>query len=298
VNQRLAAVAERRDVTIPRVQPGAVPRAPTLRRQGDTRHGDHEPHAPDLREGARIRRRHRADQVVDLGGRARPVDPSVLGLAGAEVAAPGRVVRQALGVSRPDRRQRPPEDDFRGDRDLVEHLSGRVVREDGHRHLVDDGAGIRPGDHPVQRRAGLGLAVQHGPVRRRAAAVLRQQRAMHVERPSFASASIAWAASPGSRRRRSHRARRRPPRASSSGFAEVVCEHGGQAQVGRGVGDPLEPQGLAGAVAMRHDEAHLDAARPQDAQAAIADVGVREHDGPHATSSCAGSALSRTALIR
>ncbi len=37
-------------------------------------------------------------------------------------------------------------------------------------------------DHVVQRRAGFALAVQHRPVHRRAAAILRQQRAVHVER--------------------------------------------------------------------------------------------------------------------
>jgi hypothetical protein len=69
---------------------------------------------------------------------------------------------------------------FGGDSGFVEDLRGGVVGEDGHGRLGDDRAGVRFGGHLVQRRAGFRFAVQHSPVGRHAAAILGQQRAVHV----------------------------------------------------------------------------------------------------------------------
>ncbi len=65
---------------------------------------------------------------------------------------------------------------------LVENLDRGFIRADRHGLLVDDAPGVGLLDHLVQGRAGLGLALQDRPVERRAAAELRQQRAVHVER--------------------------------------------------------------------------------------------------------------------
>ncbi|XQU71414.1 hypothetical protein OJJOAM_004203 [Cupriavidus sp. H18C1] len=54
-----------------------------------------------------------------------------------------------------------------------------------------------------------------------------------------------------------------------------------QAQFRRGVGHAAEPDRFIGTVAMRDHQRHLDAARVQHAQAAIADVVVGEDYGAH-----------------
>src|SRR5213080_1273866 len=132
-------------------------------------------------ERARKRWRHGAHQVMDLERRPRPVDASVLGPAAPEIL-PGL---DGLGSARrragDEARERARQHDLGGDRDLGEHLAGIVLEQDRDRLLIDDVARIRPRHHVVQRRAGLALAFQDGPVDRRAPSVLRQKRAVHVE---------------------------------------------------------------------------------------------------------------------
>src|SRR5207249_2608038 len=132
-------------------------------------------------ERARKRWRHGAHQVMDLERRPRPVDASVLGPAAPEIL-PGL---DGLGSARrragDEARERARQHDLGGDRDLGEHLAGIVLEQDRDRLLIDDVARIRPRHHVVQRRAGLALAFEDGPVDRRAPSVLRQKRAVHVE---------------------------------------------------------------------------------------------------------------------
>jgi hypothetical protein len=55
-----------------------------------------------------------------------------------------------------------------------EDVDGEIVLADRHRLLADDAARVGLRHHLVQRGAGLALALQHGPVHGRPAAILRQ----------------------------------------------------------------------------------------------------------------------------
>jgi len=81
-----------------------------------------------------------------------------------------------------DRLQLAVEHDLGGDGDLVEDLASRVVGQDRHGHLVHEVARVGLDRHVMERGAGLVLAADDGPVHRDAAAVLREQGAVHVER--------------------------------------------------------------------------------------------------------------------
>src|SRR6266702_8401432 len=73
-------------------------------RHGQTRAGDDETPLADVGESAGIRRRDRADQVVDLLRGLRPVDAAVFRLAPAVVAALRQIVRQMRRFARQQRR--------------------------------------------------------------------------------------------------------------------------------------------------------------------------------------------------
>ncbi len=117
--------------------------------------------------------RRRAPGCGPAAAGSRPVDAAVFGLAAAEVAAGGEVlrhVRRRAGDAAPAARGRAPS---RRPRVTLSNTSrGGVVGQDGHRLLGDDLAGVGLLDHVVQRGAGLALAVQHRPVHRHPAAVL------------------------------------------------------------------------------------------------------------------------------
>ncbi len=139
--------------------------------------------------------------------------------------------------------QRAPQRLFRRDHDLAEDLVGRVVGQDRHRGLRDDRAGIGLGRHLVQRRAGLRFAVDDRPVDRHAAAVLRQQRAVHVvgaarrERQDRGRQHVAEV------EREQEIGRRRPrPAALQRGRVEVFRVHTSGCRVRRAVSCTLANQ--------------------------------------------------------
>ena len=87
---------------------------------------------------------------------------------------------------------KPPRQDAHGRRrDAALDFERRVVGSDRHGLLVHDVARVRARRHHVERGARLRLALQHGPVDRRPAAILRQQRAVDVEAPRAGTRSIA-----------------------------------------------------------------------------------------------------------
>ena len=116
--------------------------------------------AADRRQGARIRRRHRADEVVNRNGVAVPVNRAVRRAAPAKVAALGEILGEARRRAGNERGQHAIERHFRGDGHLVEDLAGSIVGKDRHRGLRDDIAGVRLLGHVVERRASLAFAAE------------------------------------------------------------------------------------------------------------------------------------------
>jgi len=228
-------------------------------------------------EGAGIRRRHRAHQVVDLGGAPSPVDAAVLRPARAVIAAAREVLQPEDGAAVDEARQAAAQHGFGRVRDAPEHLERRVVGADRHRLLVDDAARIGLGHHLVQRRAGLGVAQQHRPVHGGAAAVLRQQRPMHV---------VCALGGHGEHRSREHapvvegedEIRRSGAHAPLELARLGICERV-QAAPARQLGDAREPHALGRVVGVRDHQAHVDRGVEQHLQAARAYVVVGERDG-------------------
>ena len=109
-----------------------------------------------------------------------PIDPTVLRRASTEAR------RQRLILRAPRRRpanqvvELPIEHPHRRLRHLRHDLPRRLARPDGHRLLIHDVTGVRSPGHMVQGRAGLRLAMQHGPIHRGPAAILGQQRAVQI----------------------------------------------------------------------------------------------------------------------
>ena len=68
-----------------------------------------------------------------------------------------------------------------GSRHPVEQLTAGLFGVDGHLLADEDIAGVQPFVHLHDGDAGLGIAVQHGPLHRGAAAVLGQQRDVQVD---------------------------------------------------------------------------------------------------------------------
>ena len=181
-------------------------------------------------------------EVVHLPRRPRPVDPAVLRPAAAEVAAGREVERRAARACRRAAAARRAASTISAAHgDLAEHVARGVVGQDRHRLLIDERAGVGLDRPCVQRRARLALAVQHRPVHRHAPAVLRQQRAVHVEGAAARDRRAAGApASAGSRRRtgsparsahaRDHVRRRSGRRASSTSIPcrAAVSAHAGE----------------------------------------------------------------------
>src|SRR6185295_13506968 len=143
------------------------------------------------------RRRNGAHQIVDRNGALSPVDDAVFGLAAAEVCAFARILPNSRRSAREQRRKRAIQRHFGCDRDLDEDVTRDIVGQDRNRRLRDDVTVVRFFSHVVQRRTGLALTVDDRPVDRRAAAIFRQQRAVHVQRSA--------------RRQRQQRGRQHPP---------------------------------------------------------------------------------------
>lgn len=99
-------------------------------------------------------------QIVDLLRRLAPVDASILWRAAAEVAALGQIIVQARRGAGQQCRQHAPQRLLGRHLHLAEYFVRGVVRQDGHFHLRDDGAGIRLDGHFMQRGAGDGGAMQ------------------------------------------------------------------------------------------------------------------------------------------
>ena len=175
------------------------------------------------RERAGIGMRHGAHQVVDPSRRPAPVDLAVVGRAPAEVARLRVILRDARRaprrqssgyVSRISCRRR-----LGG---LAVQVERRVVVADRDPPLGDDVAAVRLLHHVVKRHAGLGLAVDEHPVDRRAAAKLRQQRAVQVERAARrAIEQLALAASDGTSPRTGSRGRSRARARPRRGVVDV-----------------------------------------------------------------------------
>jgi len=210
---------------------------------------------------------------TDAGG-----DAAVFGTPPAVVAPAREILRHRACTAVEQRRQAAPQHQLGGHAHLVEDLAGGVVGQDRQRELVDDRAVVGFFVHQVQRRAGLGLAFDHRPVHRHPAAVLRQQRSVHV---------VGAARGHCQQRRAEHRpvverkqeigARGAHAREHRFGVRIIGGDHRDPVVFG-GSPDAVEPDFLAGTVVVRDHQRDLDAARQQRLQAAHADVVVREDD--------------------
>jgi hypothetical protein len=138
--------------------------------------------AAHLAESSREGWRHRAHQVVHRERVRRPVDAAIRRRAAPEVLTRYDRLRPARRGVCEQRRQRARQHALGRHCDLGVHLAGIVVHKDRHGLRVNDVTGVGALHHVVQRRAGLVLAAQDRPVDRCAAAVFRQQRAVHIER--------------------------------------------------------------------------------------------------------------------
>jgi len=197
-------------------------------------------------EGARIGGGDAAHQVVDARGRQAPVDAPVFRLAPTAIIAAGEVLRLARRGALEQRGQAAVQRDFGGHRHFAEDVERSVIGQYRDRQLIDDVAGVRFFGHVVQSGAGFGLAVDHRPIHGHAPAVLRQQRAVHVERAACRA---------GEQRRRQHmpvierKQEIRPQRAypvHDGGGVRIIRRDGVQAVVGGESGDAVEPDFLAG----------------------------------------------------
>ena len=179
----------------------------------------------DLREGARIGWRDAAHEVVDLGGRAGPVDRAVLGTAAAEIGARREIERVCAARCR--RRSRRP-----GGRATISAATVTLSKTSRAVSSGRIGTAIWSTRSPASGliamwcsdRAGFALAADDGPVHRHAAAVLRQQRPVHVEGAAGGDPEqLARRACGGSRRRTGTRA---PPRAPGRSTSAVFGSSG------------------------------------------------------------------------
>ena len=228
------------------------------------------------------------------GGRLGPVDATILRLAPSEITSRFQVERRVRRGAREQRRQYSVQGQFGGDRHLVENFARRVVGQNRHRLPGDDLAGIRLVDHAVQGGAGFPLTVDQRPVHRCPAAVLGQQRAMHV----------VGAARDGQQGGTKHQAVVEGEEEIGSqglhpsdelGRAGILGRDDGDAVVARQIRHPLEPQVLRRIVRVADHQGHVDAMREQHPQATGTDVVVGEDDG---AGGGAHSPSSSTASIR
>ncbi len=256
------------------------------RRRSDPSRQDPKPTPIDLGEGARKRRRHRSHQIVHGARAPAPVDAPVLGPAPAIIGALRKIERARLCAACDQRRKAALQHPRRRLGHLERHGERILVLENGHRLLIDERAGVGLLDHGMQARAGLGLAVQDRPVHRRAAAVLRQQRAVHVEGAAGGQIEplrleqVAVV-------EREHEVR--PAVATLGEELRPVRVRAGermQAALHRELGDAAEPALLAGLVLVGEQQRDLDPLVQQLAHTANAHLAVGEH---HRAGHCAGS---------
>src|SRR5437660_12823521 len=120
-----------------------------------------------------------------------PTQIYTLSLHDALPISPGKILRAKNRAAVDEFRQAAPEDTLGRSGNVPKNLDGELVRQDGDGFLVDDASRVGLLHHLVQGRAGLGLAVDDRPVDRRAPAVLRKERAVHVEcAPCWALADL------------------------------------------------------------------------------------------------------------
>ncbi len=241
--------------------------------------------AGDRRERAWKRRRDRTHEVVHRCGVAGPVDDAVVGAAAAEIAAFVEILPATGRSAGEERRKRGVERHFRGERDLVEHVACRVVGKDRHGVLRDDVAAVRFLGHVVERRAGDALAMQHRPIDRRAAAILGQQRSVHVERAARRQCEQRRLQHPAIVEREDEIGPQRSDLADDLRVVGVVRRDHRNRMLGRCRRDRCEPDRLARRVLVRDDERHPNAVREQRLEATHADVVIREDDSAGAAGS-------------
>jgi hypothetical protein len=186
---------------------------------------------------------------------------------------------------------------LRSVRHFHRHLERGVVLENRDRLLVDQRPRVGLVEHVVKTRSGGSLASDDGPMDRRAAAVLRQQRAMHVQR-----AALRHVEPRGTEHvpivKREHEIR--PGAAPFGNALEGVGIVRGldlePVRVGQFLDAP-EPAALVRIVGMRDEKRDLHILRQQLADAADSDLAVGEHHrtGHGRMSGTASTAGSRSA---
>ena len=193
------------------------------------------------------------------------------------------------------RRQRTRQGKLGSDAHLAHHLGRGIVAQYWHGLRIDDIAGVRPRRHGMERRAGLALTVQHCPVDRRAAAILRQQRAVHVEGAARRDRQQLRAQQLSIVEREQEIGLRGAHLRHTCGRVGVHGRGHLEAMPARMTGDAVEPRRFVGRIGVRDHQRHDHALLQQHAQAAHADIVVGEND--RAGHGCPGG-RSSTAAIR
>src|SRR5206468_10025145 len=123
-----------------------------------------------------------ADEIVDVGDQARPIDRGVLVAAGGIVSCLGLVLRDAGRVAFADEGDGV---EYGADAEWEERLeverAGRVVGPYRCRSLKQDRAGVDSGIGPEDGDAGLGLAADQLPIDRASAAVAGEERGVKAD---------------------------------------------------------------------------------------------------------------------
>ena len=130
---------------------------------------------------ARIRMRDRADQVEDAPRRPSPIDAAVGGTTASEITATTQVLLRPRRAAGDDQRMVLANDLGAERHQLAIQRQRGVAVVDRARALRHDVAGVGARHHIMKRHARLALAIDEHPIHRRAAAILRQQRAMEIE---------------------------------------------------------------------------------------------------------------------
>ena len=124
-----------------------------------------------------------ADVLDDRARVLIPVDGRIVARERTGIRRLAVILRRARRGARGDIAQRAHEQIRSHDGKAVEELSRRLEFTDRRLSGIDHVAGIHFAVEVHGRNAGHGIAVEHRPLDRRSAAVLRQQRAVDVHRP-------------------------------------------------------------------------------------------------------------------
>ena len=134
-------------------------------------------------EGAGIRIRDRADQVVDPRGRPVPIDAAVLRSTAAEVTPQRDILRDAGRAPDFHQGQEFIQQDSRRVAELPVQGECGIVPGNGHDPLPDDIPRIGLPDHVMEGDAGPHLSVHENPVDGTSSAIGGQERSVEVIRP-------------------------------------------------------------------------------------------------------------------